>query len=280
MLTLYKRTNFKISKIVTHSYSTSFSLGICMFDHKFHLPIYSIYGFVRYADEIVDTFDSEHKAALLAEFKEDTHKAIIRGISTNPILDSFQEVVRTYHIDTELIDAFLLSMEMDLYRSSYNRTLYEKYVYGSAEVVGLMCLKVFCENDINKYHEFSPYARSLGAAFQKVNFLRDIKDDFYNRGRLYFPELAHAQHINENTKSVIIKDIQRDFDHAIIGIKMLPAGARRGVYVAYIFYLALFKKLINTPGKEIMAKRIRINNFEKIILLIQALLKQRFVTVA
>lgn len=252
MNSLYSKTNFAISKIITERYSTSFSLGIKAFDKSLRNPIYGIYGFVRYADEIVDTFHQFNQAELLENFKIDTFKAIEQRISLNPVLDAFQYVVNTYEIDHALIYAFLKSMEMDLHKKQYDSAMYNEYIYGSAEVVGLMCLKVFCYNYNNLYESLTPYARSLGAAFQKVNFLRDIKDDYKNKGRVYFPDL-NLEHPFDNTlKKAIEKDILKDFDHAYIGILQLPKSAKVGVLSAYWFYKKLFNKITSTQPERIL----------------------------
>jgi phytoene/squalene synthetase len=238
-------------------------MGILAFDKKFRNPIYSIYGFVRYADEIVDTFYGYDQRLLLQEFRTETYKAIERKISLNPVLDAFQQVVNQYNIDTELIDAFLRSMEMDLYDVQYQEKNYQEYIYGSAEVVGLMCLRVFCEGNDSEYQRLKGAARSLGAAFQKVNFLRDVKDDYAVRGRTYFPNVNLGMSLNTDAKKAIELDIQKDFDDALQGIKQLPTGAKMGVLIAYRFYLNLFKKICRTQPEEILEKRIRISNLQK-----------------
>lgn len=263
---LYTTTALKSSKLITEHYSTSFTLGIKTLHKRFHLPVYAIYGFVRYADEIVDTFHDHDKKDLLDRFKADTYKAIEEKISLNPVLHSFQLVVNKYNIEHELIEAFLKSMEMDLYENTYDQDGYEEYIYGSAEVVGLMCLRVFCEGDEEQYQQLKPPAKSLGSAFQKVNFLRDIKSDFKDRGRVYFPGVDFTKFTQIDKKS-IEDDIQRDFDHAFEGIKKLPSGSRLGVYLAYIYYLQLFKKIKNLPHTRIMEERIRIPDSKKMLLL-------------
>lgn len=271
---LFDHTTFKCSEIVTKSYSTSFSLGIRMFDKKLHAPIYGIYGFVRYADEIVDTFHGYDKKRLLDMFRKDTFTAIEDKISLNPILHSFQIVVNQYNIDHELITAFLHSMEMDLYFNEYNQNHYEEYIYGSAEVVGLMCLKVFCEGNEDAYQRLKATARSLGAAFQKVNFLRDMKSDYYERGRTYFPQVDFKT-FDAEAKRAIEEDIQEDFDHAYTGILQLPKSARLGVYVAYIYYLKLFKKIQETEATQVMNERIRVPDSKKITLLVKSYFKHQ-----
>ncbi len=269
---LFTNTALQCSKLITQRYSTSFTLGIRTLHKRYHLPIYGIYGFVRYADEIVDTFHNHNKSALLAKFKKDTFEAIDLQVSFNPVLHSFQHVVNNYHLDHDLIEAFLHSMEMDLDQKVYDQSLYETYIYGSAEVVGLMCLKVFCEGDENLYATLLAPAKSLGSAFQKVNFLRDMKSDFDERGRVYFPHVDFANFQKED-KLHIEKDIQADFDHALEGIRKLPEGARLGVYLAYIYYLRLFKKIRKLPPSRIKQERIRIPNPVKMLLLTQTYLK-------
>lgn len=263
---LYDQTCAECSQLVTQRYSTSFSMGIRMFDQRFRAPIYAIYGFVRFADEIVDTFHQYPKGDLLRRFWDDTYRAIEEGISLNPVLHSFQRTVKKYGIEQSLIDAFLKSMEMDLYQSDYEKTKYDEYIYGSAEVVGLMCLRVFCEGDGALYEKLKPMARSLGAAFQKVNFLRDIRSDFDERGRVYFPGVDF-NNFTAQDKLDIEDDIRRDFENAREGIRQLPKGARLGVYVAYIYYLNLFKKIKSTPSTRVAQERIRVHDGKKLYLL-------------
>jgi phytoene/squalene synthetase len=245
-----------------------------MFDRKLHAPIYGIYGFVRYADEIVDTFHGYDKKKLLDNFKKDTFQAIEDKISLNPILHSFQIVVNKYNIEHDLITAFLRSMEMDLYFNEYNQTCYEEYIYGSAEVVGLMCLRVFCEGNEEAYQRLKPAARSLGAAFQKVNFLRDMKSDYFERGRTYFPNVDFKR-FDYQAKKEIEADIQRDFDHAYMGILQLPKSARLGVYLAYIYYLKLFRKIQETAPTKVMNERIRVPDTKKFTLLVKSYVKHQ-----
>ncbi|WP_420147781.1 phytoene/squalene synthase family protein [Spirosoma sp.] len=274
MMALFNKTALECSKLITERYSTSFTLGIKTLDRKFHLPIYAIYGFVRYADEIVDTFHDYDKKTLLERFKHDTYQAIDEGISLNPVLQSFQLVVRQYNIEPELIDAFLKSMEMDLYYQEYDAANYDKYIYGSAEVVGLMCLRVFCEGDCKEFDHLCEPARKLGSAFQKVNFLRDLKSDFVERGRTYFPGVDFND-FGYEAKQRIETDIQQDFDEAYKGIMKLPRGARMGVYLAYIYYQKLFDKIKRLPVSQIQAERVRVPNPQKIALLAQTYLKYR-----
>ena len=274
MDTLYTKTSKECSKLITNRYSTSFSMGIRLFHKKFRMPIYGIYGFVRFADEIVDTFHDSDKRYLLDKFKKDTYEAIEQKISLNPVLHSFQEVVNKYNIDLELIEAFLKSMEMDLDNSTYNTNLYEEYIYGSAEVVGLMCLKVFCPNDDKSYQLLKDDARSLGSAFQKINFLRDIKSDFDERGRVYFPNVDYIN-FTEQEKIEIEKDISIDFDNGLNGIRNLPSGAKFGVYLAYIYYVNLFNKIKSAPIEEVKVKRFRVRNRRKVYLLAKSAVKLR-----
>jgi phytoene synthase len=271
---LYNKTCFACSKLITNNYSTSFSLGIKAFDKRFRDAIYAIYGFVRYADEIVDTFHNHNKPQLIAAFRADTFTAIAQGISLNPVLQSFQLVVKQYHMETELIEAFLRSMEMDLDKTAYDDAAYRDYIYGSAEVIGLMCLRVFCEGDEALYQTLQPMACSLGSAFQKINFLRDIKSDHEERGRVYFPGVDLAS-FSESDKQKIEADIELDFNKGFAGIKQLPHGTRVGVYIAYIYYLKLFKKIRNTPANVILQKRIRISNSQKMALYLKAVARQK-----
>lgn len=274
MMALFNKTALECSKLITERYSTSFTLGIKTLDRKFHLPIYAIYGFVRYADEIVDTFHEYDKKTLLERFKHDAYQAIAEGISLNPILHSFQMVVQQYKIEPELIDAFLKSMEMDLQYQDYNSAGYENYIYGSAEVVGLMCLRVFCEGNCQEFDRLREPARKLGAAFQKVNFLRDMKSDFIERGRTYFPGVDFTNFSLEQ-KQLIESDIQCDFDDAYVGIMNLPRGARMGVYLAYMYYQTLFNKIKRLPASRIQNERVRVPNPQKLALLAQTYLKYR-----
>jgi phytoene/squalene synthetase len=275
MLSLYRDTNFAISRLITRKYSTSFSLGILAFQPSFRAPIYSIYGFVRYADEIVDTFHDFDKAMLLEEFRRDTYLALERGISLNPVLDAFVQTVRKFGIEIDLIDAFLDSMAMDLRKVSYARDSYETYIYGSAEVVGLMCLRVFCFEKNSLYEDLKNGARALGAAFQKVNFLRDLKDDYQSRGRTYFPNLNLGIQLDSHSKREIEIDIQQDFDLAYQAIMRLPRGARIGVLTAYRFYMNLFRKIQNASSEQILMERIRISNTEKAALLCYSVLQHK-----
>lgn len=275
MKKLFDHISVASSKIVTKTYSTSFSLGIRCLHKKYHDAIYSIYGFVRLADEIVDSFHGFNKRALLNEFKSGTYRAIEEKISLNPILNSFQLVVNANAIDKELIDCFLASMEMDLQETEHSELSYNTYILGSAEVVGLMCLRVFTENNEAMYKELKPGAMKLGAAFQKVNFLRDLKNDYEVLGRIYFPEVDLTV-FSEKEKLEIEQDIALDFAAALQGIKKLPRSSRFGVYVAYIYYKNLFHKIKSVSSVKIMSERIRIPNAQKISLLVSSYVKHSF----
>ena len=269
MMQLFHEVSQECSRITTEKYSTSFSSSIRLLHKDLRTPIFNIYGFVRFADEIVDTFHDHNKQVLLEEFKAATYDAINRGISLNPILHSFQITVNQYKIDYALIDAFLYSMELDLNKREYDRVGYEEYIYGSAEVVGLMCLHVFCEGDKRAYEKLKPAAKSLGAAFQKVNFLRDLKADFEGLDRIYFPG-CDLRNFTNTDKEQIESDIQKDFDDAYKGIIELPLKARFGVYVAYKYYLSLFKKIKKIQPQKIMEERVRIPDYGKIYILAKA----------
>ena len=263
---LYHDISIACSRRITRSYSTSFSLGIRLLGRRLHDPIYAIYGFVRIADEIVDTFHDQDQSVLFSEFRQATIEAIDRRFSTNPVLHAFQDVVHAYGIEWEVIDLFLNSMEMDLARRTYDRASFERYIVGSAEVVGLMCLKVFVQGDLAMYAELRPYAMRLGAAFQKVNFLRDMRADYKELGRMYFPGVSFEM-FSEDEKARIESEIAEDFAIAMTGIRMLPAGARLGVYTAYLYYRALFSKIRRTPASFILRRRIRISNRRKVLLM-------------
>jgi phytoene/squalene synthetase len=265
---LYTHNALVCSEKTTKNYSTSFSLGVRMLSREFRDPIYAIYGFVRFADEIVDTFHDQNRKELISRFQQETFDAIERKFSSNPILHSYQWVVNKYEIDHELIKSFLRSMRMDLCPNSqnYDESKYSKYIYGSAEVVGLMCLKVFTGTD-ERYRELLPAARKLGEAFQKVNFLRDIKSDLEERNRFYFPN-TDFENFDNNSKKEIESDIQSDFDEAFSGIKKLSKGSKLGVYLAYTYYQKLFDKIKRTDAGRILEKRYRISNGAKFMLLI------------
>ena len=266
---LFNEACYNCSKAVTLLYSTSFSSAIKMLHADLRTPIFNIYGFVRLADEIVDTFHQHDKQALLQQCKQETFDAIARGISLNPILNSFQKTVNEYGIDHGLIEAFFKSMESDLTENAYDRQGYEEYIYGSAEVVGLMCLYVFCEGDKVHYKRLEAPARALGAAFQKVNFLRDIKADFNDLSRLYFPG-CNFHNFTAADKQQIEEDIEQDFQAAYQGILALPLKARFGVYVAYKYYYSLFSKIKSTHHQHILQKRIRIANYHKAYIVLRA----------
>ena len=275
MKNLFDEVSLKCSEITTKYYSTSFSLGIRLLDKEIHSPIYSIYGFVRLADEIVDSFHEFDKAKLLNEFKENTKQAIENKISLNPILNSFQEVVNKYNIEWEHIQDFLSSMESDLNQKKHDEDSYKQYIKGSAEAVGLMCLRVFCNNNNKLYNELEKYAIYLGSVFQKVNFIRDISADYNELKRVYFPQL-NINEFNEEEKNKIEDDIEKEFKLALIGIKQLPKSAKKGVFLAYSYYYSLFKKIKSTPADKIMTKRIRIPNFTKFLILIKVQLLNMF----
>ena len=273
MLQLYNDISLKISKKITQAYSTSFSLGIKTFSPEYRGPVYSVYAFVRIADEIVDTFHGYDRKYLLEKFRRDAYEAIDSGISANPVLNSFQKTVREYNINRELIDAFLNSMEMDLYESSYGREKYDEYIYGSAEVVGLMCLKIFCSGDDSKFNSLLAPAKSLGSAFQKVNFLRDIRSDLEERGRIYLPNVHNHINIDDFSKARLESEIETDFSDALAGIKMLPMGVKLGVYSAYLYYYVLFNKIRKMKVKELLLRRVRVSNLQKLILLIKSVIE-------
>jgi len=274
MKELFDMISKKSSKMTTVMYSTSFSMGIRFFSKRFHDPIYAIYGFVRFADEIVDSFHGFDKERLLETFKRDTYQAIEDKISLNPILNNFQWAVNKYKIEHELIDTFLRSMEMDLHKETYDRSGYEEYILGSAEVVGLMCLRVFCEGDENNYADLKPSAMRLGAAFQKINFLRDLSHDYNGLGRSYFPNLNITE-FNEDAKSKIEVEIEADFHAGLEGIRRLPDGARFGVYVAYVYFYALFQKIKKSRSERLLHERVRIPNSRKYGLLVSSYLKSQ-----
>lgn len=274
MKQLYDIVSAKISKMLTNAYSTSFSIGILALGKQIRNDIYAIYGFVRLADEIVDSFHDYDRKTLLEEFKRETYLSIQRGISTNPILNNFQHTVNKYQIPLDLIEAFFKSMENDLYQSIHNQASYNEYIYGSAEVVGLMCLMVFVNGNMKKYQELKPYAQSLGAAFQKVNFLRDMKDDYFNLGRVYFPNVNLYQ-MNDQTLKAIQDDIQKDFANALIGIRKLPDNSKFGVYVAYCYYKGLFYKILSMHPAELLKQRTRISNFKKLLLFIKSFIEYK-----
>ena len=274
MKKLFDDLSVQVSRMTTQSYSTSFSLGIYFLHQRIRPAIYSIYGFVRVADEIVDSFDGYDKKYLLERFKMDAYEAIERGISVNPILNSFQKTVHDFRISSSLIETFLQSMEMDLHKKTYCREKYDQYILGSAEVVGLMCLHVFVEGDLKTYDNLKPYAQRLGAAFQKVNFLRDMREDYQLLQRSYFPNVAMGDFCDK-TKREIEQEIEEDFKFALIGIKKLPASSKGGVYLAYVYYLSLFSKIKKVPARRILSERIRIHNSKKFGLMLNSYLQNK-----
>ena len=265
MADFYSKVSLGCSKWFTNAYSTSFSSGINSLAKEIHDPIYAIYGFVRLADEIVDTFYGHNQEELLERCKLDTYLAIDEGISLNPILHAFQEVVRKYDIPKEFIEAFFYSMELDLTKTEYNEEEYKKYIYGSAEVVGLMCLKVFCAGTAQSFDDLAKEACALGSAFQKINFLRDIKSDFEDRGRVYFPGLNYET-FSEADKIAIEADLQIDFDKGFQGIQKLPENAKKGVLLAYTYYVELFEKIKKCSAADLKQSRIRVSDWQKLLL--------------
>jgi len=274
MKPLFDNLSIQISKMTTQTYSTSFSFGIHFLSNQLRNDIYSIYGFVRVADEIVDSFNGFDQKILLEKYKLETSESICSRISVNPILNSFQEVANKYQIDHQLIETFFNSMEMDLAKVFYNNETYNRYILGSAEVVGLMCLHVFAEGDKVLYEELKPYAMKLGSAFQKVNFLRDLKEDYQMLGRVYFPGINMSNFTCEN-KRQIEYDIEDDFKVALLGIKKLPASSKGGVYLAYVYYRCLFNKIKKVPAQRLLTARIRLNNGAKIRLMLNSLVQNK-----
>ena len=272
MKALFDSVSIRASRMTTKAYSTSFSLGILGLDKKYHDPIYAIYGFVRFADEIVDSFEGYPQKELLERFWKDTYLALDEKISLNPILNSFQQVVNTFEIDRDLIETFLKSMEMDLYKNDYDEAGYKAYILGSAEVVGLMCLKVFVDGSEERYQMLKKPAMQLGSAFQKINFLRDLHADYKKLGRTYFPGVD-LNNFNEDVKTEIEADIDIDFTAGYEGIKQLPKGARFGVYIAYVYYYSLFKKIKKTHCDIILSQRVRISNKRKYGLLVSSFVR-------
>jgi len=273
---LFDDTAIAMSRKLALNYSTSFSLGIRLLSKDSRWAVFSIYGLVRVADEIVDTFHGFNKERMLADFKAQTYQAIEEGISTNPVLHAFQ-LAANFGIGKDLIEPFFNSMEEDLDTSSHNAASYSEYIYGSAEVVGLMCLKVFCNGNDAQYEHLVPFARSLGAAFQKVNFLRDIRSDVDERGRVYFPGVDF-NHFTDSDKYDIIQDVKKDFAHAYKGIVQLPVACRLGVYTAYIYYLKLLEKIERTTAVDILESRVRIPNSQKIALLAKSFVREKWMS--
>lgn len=272
MKAIFDRISADFSRNITKAYSTSFNLSIHLLHKKFHRPIYGVYGFVRLSDEIVDSFHDFNKKALLDKFRNDTIEAIDQKISLNPVLNEFQRTVHKYHIEWELIDTFLKSMEMDLNPKTYDTAAYNEYILGSAEVVGLMCLRVFSEGNTGMYEEHRPYAMKLGSAFQKVNFLRDLKADYLELGRTYFPDVDF-NNFSQKEKEAIQNDIEAEFKEALIGIKRLPLSSRSGVYLAYYYYKKLFLRIKLTPPEKVMDARIRIPDHIKFGLMLKCMLR-------
>ncbi len=272
MKQLFDELSRSVSKMTTQKYSTSFSLGILALKPTLRPAIYAIYGYVRLADEIVDSFHGYDKARLLARLKTETDTAIDEGISLNPILQAFQETVHKYCIEPKLIEQFLHSMEMDLQKTDYNPALYNEYIHGSAEVVGLMCLQVFTDGNKAQYEELKPYAMKLGSAFQKVNFLRDLKDDYQLLGRTYFPNID-MNLFDNGVKTQIETEIEEEFKEALIGIKKLPTSALFGVYLAYKYYFSLFQKIKNKSSKDILHNRVRVQDTQKALVAFESYLR-------
>jgi phytoene/squalene synthetase len=278
MKELYDDVSFGLSRVLTRAYSTSFSLGIHFLNRKFHDPIYAIYGFVRLADEIVDSFHDYDKKTLFKRFSDELELSLKEKISLNPILNSFQHVVHTYHIERGLIDAFMASMEMDLQKKDYDREDFNKYVLGSAEVVGLMCLRVFVSGDEQRYQQLKPYGMRLGAAYQKINFLRDLKADFKGMGRAYFPGI-HPGQFTEKDKKQVEEEIAADFAAGLEGIRLLPKDAGYGVYLSYVYYHGLFRKIQKLSAAEVAARRVRIPNRKKYLLLFTSYIRYKLFSI-
>lgn len=274
MKKLFDELSYDVSKYTTQKYSTSFSLGILALKPSIRPATYAVYGYVRLADEIVDSFHGYDKEKLLKRLKTETYEALEDRISLNPILHSFQETVRKYDIDIKLINQFLHSMEMDLHKIDYNSDLYKEYIYGSAEVVGLMCLQIFTEGDKQQYDKLKPFAMKLGSAFQKVNFLRDLKDDYQLLGRTYFPSLNMSVFDNI-VKTQIEKEIEAEFKEALQGIKKLPGSSIFGVYLAYRYYLSLFEKIKRTSSQNMLQQRIRIANSQKLLVAFKSYIRYK-----
>lgn len=274
MKSLFDDVSIECSKLTTKKYSNSFSLAIYSLGAHLRSPIYAIYGFVRLADEIVDSFHDYDRKTLLDQLRKDTEDAINNRISLNPILNSFQAVVHRYQIRQEWIDAFMNSMEMDLQKIEYDTEKYQTYILGSAEVVGLMCLHVFTDGDQQLFEKLKPSAMKLGSAFQKVNFLRDLNADYCGLNRLYFPNVDMRKFTSED-KINIEQDIENDFKEALIGIRLLPESSRGGVYLAYHYYYILFRKIKQTSPQKILRERVRIPDFHKLLLLIRSNLVQQ-----
>jgi len=274
MIERFHKTSQQCSKIITENYSTSFALAIKFLHKDIRPDIHSIYGFVRFADEIVDTFHAYNKELLLEQFRNETYKAINEKISLNPILHSFQLTINKYHIDLSLIEAFFKSMQYDLHKNYHNEASYKEYIYGSAESVGLICLHIFCAEDKLMFKQLEEYAKRLGAAFQKVNFLRDIRSDKDYLNRVYFPD-CNFKNFTSEEKKLIEADIQQDFEYAYTGILKLPPRARFGVYLAYKYYFSLFSKIKKLQPSRILEERIRIPNYGKAMIIMRAGVKSK-----
>ena len=273
MKKLFDEVSIKASKTVTKVYSTSFYAGVSKLDKKIRNDVHAIYGFVRFADEIVDSFHDFDKDTLLSEFKNDTYLALERKISLNPILNAFQNTVHKYNIDMQLVDQFLISMEMDLNKVVYSKENYDKYILGSAEVVGLMCLKVFVFGNENQYNELKPYAMKLGSAFQKINFLRDLRDDVNDLGRIYFPNISAINELSLAQKLEIEKEIELEFKEAYIGIRKLPKSSRFGVYLSYVYYNRLLREIKRSTINELLSQRIRVPDNTKRLIFLKSYLR-------
>jgi len=276
MKSIFDKISFDCSRNITRAYSTSFSTAVKMLSPRIRQDIYNVYGFVRLADEIVDSFHDYDKEQLFTMFEADLENALQRGISLNPVLNAFQHTVRQYNIPRSLIDAFMKSMKQDLVKKDYATFAeYNEYIYGSADVVGLMCLKVFVNNDDARYEELKNPAMRLGSAFQKINFLRDLKADMEELDRSYFPTL-NLNEMDDATKKAIVEEIEADLREGYKGIVQLPAEAKFGVYTAYVYYKKLLSKLKNTPPLEIKTTRIRVPDYQKVTLLAKCYLDYRF----
>ncbi len=268
----YIDSSYDISKLVTKKYSTSFSLATSLLEEDKRRAVYAVYGFVRLADEIVDSLHGYDKCFLLKKLYEDLNYALENGISTNPIIVAFASTVKKYDINQEHIRAFMRSMEYDLSKSTYSNVKdLNEYIYGSADSVGLMCLKIFCYDKPSLYESLEFSAQRLGSAFQKVNFLRDLKDDLNGLGRSYFPEIIESK-LNQENKKQIELSIKKDFDDALVGVKQLPGRSKLAVALAYYYYNGLLKKIVNTPPEKIMDKRMRISNFRKYLIILKTVI--------
>tara|TARA_B110000259_G_scaffold34172_1_gene38046 strand:+ start:126 stop:965 length:840 start_codon:yes stop_codon:yes gene_type:complete len=268
MKELFDSISNESATLITKKYSTSFSIAVRLLAPDIRQAIYNIYGFVRVADEIVDSFEGYPKEELLNRFEEEYQYAIETGISTNPVINAFQKTVKEYNIEAKLVESFLKSMRADLNKQVYeNQEEIDEYIYGSADVVGLMCLKVFVKGDQEKYLNLKKPAMKLGSAFQKVNFLRDLNEDFENLNRSYFPNI-NPNKLSETDKKKVLTEIKKDFEEAYVGIVKLPKEAKLAVYVAYKYYSNLLYKIEKTPSAILKERRIRVSNPKKMYLLI------------